>query len=541
MAKFCGNCGTKLRSRATSKEIKEEKSLEKDSTKEKPDKEILTDITEQQAHLAHLERQIQNIRIEIRDLNQEYIRCRQIRIREQTEVDELKKLSWRSLSARLSGSLQEKLKTEEMDVVRANAKENLVFKQLETLRGTLRNLEQEKRDYQNNISRARRMKLTDTRPKDQITQEKKQVSLHEDLDALLMGKYHLDKAVVLLDKAIVELQSVQNASTVDMVGDMTERSHVNNAERYVSNADSNLRQAKLSLSSVEDPDVKINLPSLVLDQFFDGLFQDFLTKQKIKVASNRCKQSRQEILDVADQVKASITKIKVMTGEVDKEISTSSLKRPEAISSPEEIPETLEEVTTPEMDSTIIEEVQKSEVDLKPQPPTDDISKPETKEQLQYFISEKYHADLLANKYRFKSLKFSDNYEKAITTFFSDKPQEMIWEGDAKKLVVSGKGRVSIDWNAKIEINLSPINKFNWRSPFEGINVICDSQKVQQRILETNRIGEKLRSDLTLIMVTINILEREFSTVLDFSALPSIRDTVDLVRDIILAIELVHI
>ena len=67
------------------------------------------------------------------------------------------------------------------------------------------------------------------------------------------------------------------SSTVDVLGggfvfDMMERDRISNAQHHVSNADANIRQARLLLGSVQVPTARIEMPSLVLDVFLDGLF-----------------------------------------------------------------------------------------------------------------------------------------------------------------------------------------------------------------------------------------------------------------------------
>ncbi|MHA2233407.1 MAG: hypothetical protein ACXAB4_13065, partial [Candidatus Hodarchaeales archaeon] len=315
-AKFCNLCGERLRQRPSVSSAENSIQHKKIAAVLKPTEtqEVITPRKEAEppdTRLSHLEQQLHNLQTEIQIVEQEYYHCRQIRIMEQSEVDELKKLSWNSFSARLKGNLQEKLETEEIDVVRATAKEQLVLGQLQELRSA----EQELKE---NLERLRKkpILLEKGMVQHQTSLERETLAddlptLEEDLEDLTTCQEFLQRAHIDLGKAIDQLKSAKTVSTTNMLGevsvfDMMERDHISNAQHHVSSADANIRQAKLRLDSVRVPNARIEMPPLVLDKFLDGLFGDLLSHQKIKEGLRRCEESRDRVLSVIKQVDQSI-------------------------------------------------------------------------------------------------------------------------------------------------------------------------------------------------------------------------------------------
>ncbi|MHA2273365.1 MAG: hypothetical protein ACXACI_16020, partial [Candidatus Hodarchaeales archaeon] len=117
--------------------------------------------------------------------------------------------------------------------------------------------------------------------------------------------------------------------------------------------------------------------------------------------------------------------------------------------------------------------------------------------------------DLRGLRYRFKSLEISECKEKAIATFFSDKPQEMRWiKGEEETFVVDSDGRISVNWNTKIDFQIDHLERFDWSTPYEGITISSEDVQVEQKIRRTSRIAEKLRSNSLLNFAGVEVLDR---------------------------------
>ncbi|MFX0116465.1 MAG: hypothetical protein ACFFB3_18085, partial [Candidatus Hodarchaeota archaeon] len=317
-AKFCNHCGTRLAKRPSGSPVPEtSKQMEVVPVQELSESEkveaLPQDTERLNAHLTHVKQQLRNLRAEIQTINQEYHQCRQIRIREQSEVEELKKLSWASLSAKLKGNMKEKLKAEEMDVVRATAKEKLVLEQLQELRRTEQELIDERGRLINEIKRFRTIPVAPMTEKERI-KDRDFAKYEKDLEDLGIGREFLLKARIDLEKAISELKSAKTASTREIGGekvlDMMERSRISNAQHHVSNAEANIRQARLRLSSINVPEAPIEMPSLMLDRFFNSLFGDFLSRQKINEGLWRCEQSRNAVISTIEQADQAFNHLK---------------------------------------------------------------------------------------------------------------------------------------------------------------------------------------------------------------------------------------
>ncbi|MFW9914766.1 MAG: zinc ribbon domain-containing protein [Candidatus Thorarchaeota archaeon] len=579
-AKFCNHCGVSLKRQKSIVEPQQQRSqaISAPTPSEKGKGAFPGEPESVQVHLVHMDQQLRNIQGEIRKITQEYYRCRQICIREQSEVDELKKLSWASFSAKLKGNSKEKLKAEEMDVVRALAKEKLVLDQLQELRKTEMELNEEREQLRQKLVALRKRVV----PPAISEVDKKQIisrsKLEDDLADLNAGRDFLHKAQLDLEKAINELRSAQTAFTVDMAGegsvitDMIERGHISNAQHSVSKAEAHIRQARLRIGSVTLP-TRIETPLLVLDAFLDSLFADFLSHQKIEEGRTRCEESRNNLISTIKQVDHSINSLQRQIAEVDKDSEVVVIEdipatdEIEAMAPTEETPPPLQEeaLDIPETEITAVTADEKSIIENATAEPEeaiaanllesseDDFSQ-ETTEESAVIIEEPLGAestertlpevfleDLRGLRYRFKTLEISEAKEKAIATFFSDKPQEMRWtKGEEEVFIVDSDGRISVNWNTKLDFQIDHMEKFDWSTPYEGVTISCEDSQVEQRIRRTSRIAEKLRTNSLLLKVHIEVLDRQIRVKLIFSEIPDVRDSVDLTRDLILALELVR-
>lgn len=582
-AKFCNHCGVRLRQRPPDSSVENNIKHKEITTVLEPTEpwEVFSPLKEAESpdtHLLHIEQQLRNLQTEIQIVDQEYHRCRQIRIREQSEVDELKKLSWVSFSAKLKGNLQEKLKTEEMDVVRATAKEELVLGQLQDLRRAAEELKE-------NLERLRKkpISLKKRTIQDQTSLERETLAvdlptLEDDLEDLTTGREFLQRAHIDLERAIDQLRVANDASTADMLGegyifDMMERDRISDAQHHVSNADANIRQARLLLGSVQAPTARIEMPSLVLDVFLDGLFGDFLSHQKIQDGLRRCEESRDRVLSVMKQADQSINHLqKQITkigeeSEVSEQLMASQSSKAEPMIQVNGFPAQKQQedlkiaktgigapITTEINELASMTDKESREIAADQQQPLNNnrqvdrlgISKKNVHESLNQTVtsgalSQSFLEDLQKLRYRFRSLDISETKEKAESAFFSDKPQTMSWMKEkGKKFVVESVGRISTTWNANIDFQLTALEKFKWRNPYDGVNVSSEEPRVVEKILRTNRIAEKLRSNILLSEVHTEISDRQISLRLKFRDVPDVRDSIDLARDLILALELVR-
>jgi hypothetical protein len=581
-AKFCNHCGIRFTKRSSGSSVPETSKRNEVLPKQEPSEsriaEILPNDTERlDAHLTHVKQQLRNLRAEIQTINQEYHQCRQIRIREQSEVDELKKLSWASFSAKLKGNMKEKLKAEEMDVVRAAAKEKLVLEQLQELRRTEQELIDERGRLINEIKRLRSIAATPM-TKQERTQDSDFAKHEEDLEDLGAGREFLQKARIDLEEAISELKSAKTASTREIGGekvfDLMERSRISSAQHHVSNAEANIRQARLRLSSVNVPETPIEMPSLMLDRFFNSLFGDFLSHQKINEGLWRCEQSRTAVISTIEQVDEAFNHLQRRIIEIDKEsevlqrVILPEKETSEIISSTEEVSVQLEEpnaeVAEDEMETvTSTEESVKESLaaeimnDVLPVPSQAiagssfvegiGIAEEKTEESLDktpssIMLPSIFLEDLERMKYRFRSLEISENKEEATAIFFSDKPQEMHWtRREDGKFVVNSNGKTSANWNAALTFTIAPLDRFSWAAPYEGLDLSSENLQVVQKILKTSRVAEKLRSSSLLKEAYVKVSEKQTQVQLVFSDVPDVRDSVDLARDLILALELVRV
>ncbi|MFQ5977974.1 MAG: hypothetical protein ACE5OZ_07595 [Candidatus Heimdallarchaeota archaeon] len=582
-AKFCNHCGARLRQRLSVSSAENNIQHKKIAAVLKPTetREVITLRKEAEppdTRLSHLEQQLHNLQTEIQIVEQEYYHCRQIRIMEQSEVDELKKLSWNSFSARLKGNLQEKLETEEIDVVRATTKEQLVLVQLQELRSAEEELKE-------NLERLRKKPIPLKKGMGQHqtalereTQTFDLPTLEDDLEDLTSGKEFLHRAHIDLGKAIDQLKSTTTASTANMLGevsvfDMMERDRISNAQHHISSADANIRQARLQLDSVQVPTARIEMPPLVLDKFLDGLFGDFLSHQKIKEGLRRCEESLDRVLSVMNQVDQSINHLgkRITKMGEESEVSEQLLAPQSSKAEPMikvndfsvQMPQEDLKIAKIEIDTPSTTEI--TEIASMPdnesrefatglQQPLEnhrqveklDISEKNAHESLKPTItsgvlSQSFLEELQRLRYRFKSLNITKTNEKAESTFFSDKPQAMSWAKDKdKKFIVESAGRISANWNANINFQLTVLEKFNWKNPYDGVNVSSEEPRVVQGILKTSRIAEKLRSNILLAEVHIEISDRQISMRLKFRDVPDVRDSIDLARDLTLALELVR-
>ena len=572
-AKFCGRCGTRLKHPSTGRSTEDNQKLRQlapvsKTLDVKESTELIGEFERTSSHLSHVKQQLRNLRMEIQTVNQEYYRSRQIRIREQSEVDELKTLSWKSLSSRLRGSLKEKLKAEEIDVIRAAAKEQLVLEQLQELQKTAQELRNERERLKEKLMVLRKTKALPRIDKETTILVGDLSKLEEDLEDLLAGREFLEKARVDLDRTISEFEA---DLTIDVIDETLERSQISSAQHHVSNAEANIRQARFRLSSVEHSGDQIEVPTLILDGFFDSLFTDFLSHQKIKETRRRCEQSRDRVISVITQVTQAINGLQNRISELDKdpgiferaaESAGVELDLPDVVEG-SRLPTQLDssKIVVPEIngDDLIGErkrERPSSEPEIKVTEIFDESTRgalseeegldvvPESDAHLESIddlkrLPETFLEDLDKARYRFKSIEISKNEVEAVGTFYTDKPQQVRWTRDASGFIIRCEGRISVRWNATLNFIIKPIEKFSWGSPYHGLELSCDHSQVKGKIEQTSRVAEKLRSNPLLEGVHAEVLERGVKIRFRFRDVPRVRASVDLARDLILALELV--
>ncbi|MHA2273286.1 MAG: hypothetical protein ACXACI_15610 [Candidatus Hodarchaeales archaeon] len=135
-------------------------------------------------------------------------------------------------------------------------------------------------------------------------------------------------------------------------------------------------------------------------------------------------------------------------------------------------------------------------------------------------------------------MEISKDETEALAIFYSDKPEQLRWWREkSDDIIVDCSGRTSARWNATIDFEISPVKAFNWMTPYKGIRVACSDSRVEQGILRTNRVAEHLRAQPLLLKANVEVLDRRIGIKFRYRDMPDARASVDLARDLVMALE----
>lgn len=279
---------------------------------------------EQMERKAHLERIVNSLADQRRELDRRIISLRVEMRDEQADVDKLEQPSLTTFFYNLMGKLEDKLETERQQAQAAAIRHDSAVRELAALDADLSQYRQElyalagcdrrykqlMEDKRNVLKRAgspvseRILALTD-----QIGQCDRFIRELE--EAVTAGRRAKSTANGVLSK----LDTALDYSTWDMAGgglwaDLAKHDVLKEAQNLVNTLQSNLRKFKTELTDVSiSADLQVTVDGFLhfSDYFFDGLFVDWAVRDRIKEAQSRVQSTAYQIDRVLNEMNNKCT------------------------------------------------------------------------------------------------------------------------------------------------------------------------------------------------------------------------------------------
>lgn len=257
--------------------------------------------------------------------------------KEQADVD---RLEGRSLSAffyHVIGKKDEKLTQEKQEAYAARAKYDAAVRELAGIEEDLRRCQTEL----DSLGNCEIQYATVLREKTQAVKAaggsiaKQIFTLEEHISSLTVQMQELEEAIAAGDAALAttdqisdRLHSAENWGTWDLVGggvfaDLAKHNHLDEAQASVELLQSQLRRFKTELADVTiDADLQVNVDGFlrVADYLFDGIFADWTVLDKIKQSQGQVQNTRAQISQVLDDLRALLDQATADQGDIQQKI-----------------------------------------------------------------------------------------------------------------------------------------------------------------------------------------------------------------------------
>ncbi|MHA2393369.1 MAG: zinc-ribbon domain-containing protein [Promethearchaeota archaeon] len=311
---FCEKCGVKVRKEDATKFFNESETLFRYHELEYELEDINDEIASIPSKNAHLDRLKQ-----LRDqkLNQ-YQQVRNVMLREKKDYDDLLKLSFSSIKARLSGDLDQKKLKEEKEYLEALANFEFIEKEYQ-------NLDNEANQAQKEIDRIQGLKseipnideemekllaqLTAGKVTDKLKgleveydQIQKEMTKAQDIhNKFQQANLILKDAENYLTSSVDKLRHAEGLGTWDMFFrggifiDSMKHGNLDGARNDINQAQALVRRAKDLVDVIDDIYIDFEAPNLFFDMFFDNFFFDMFGNTKITRTRERAQNALNQL------------------------------------------------------------------------------------------------------------------------------------------------------------------------------------------------------------------------------------------------------
>lgn len=293
--------------------------------------EQLRKLQEQMARMKQLDKTVEELRSQRRELS---ARAAELKGAMQAEQEDVDRLEGRSLAAyfyQLMGKKDERLDKERREAYEARVRWEAVDRELNAL-------DQELIRYQNELRTLRGCDMQYARVLKEKTQAVKaaggtlgeEILKLEERQAVLNSRHkELREAVsagsvalYTAESVLSSLESAESWGTWDLLGGgmisgMAKHGYLDEAQSKIETLQSQLRRFKTELADVTmDTDVQVNVDGFLrfADYFFDGLFADWAVLDKIQ-------NSKGQIRNTVSKIQSAMHRLKTMTSSVEQEQS----------------------------------------------------------------------------------------------------------------------------------------------------------------------------------------------------------------------------
>ena len=280
----------------------------------------------------HLQRQLADLQQRKAFLEAREQELREIRDREQQDVENLEGRSLSRFFLQITGKLEEKLTQEQREAAEAAVRYDAVARELADVKGTIDEIQLELNGrlysvewtYEQTLQKKKEAILSSGDPRAarllELEQQKGLVTARkkELREAIEAGKQALHYGQSIQSS----LSSAENWGTWDMLGGggiithMAKHNHLDEAQAKVESLQVALGRFRTELSDVSvTANLKVNIEGFdrFADYWFDGIFADWMVQDKIRTSVDR-------IYEVMRKIEMALEKLKQMDVEADRQL-----------------------------------------------------------------------------------------------------------------------------------------------------------------------------------------------------------------------------
>lgn len=305
----------------------------------------LRQLQEDMARKRRLQKQMADLESRKKHLEVREAQLREIREREQGEVEQLEGRSLSKFFLLITGKLEDQLTQERREAAEAAVRHDALVRELEDVKASISDIRRELNGklysvemvYERTLREKKEAMLASGDPLAQ-----RLIELEEQIGNLGIQKKELQEAVdagkyALRIAASIQssLSSAENWGTWDMVGGggmishMAKHSHLDEAQGKVESLQKALGRFRTELADVKiAANLTVNIEGFArfADYFFDGLFVDWAVQDRIRNASG-------QVYEVRRKVELALGKLENMKAETERK-QAALQKEQEALLSP---------------------------------------------------------------------------------------------------------------------------------------------------------------------------------------------------------------
>lgn len=305
----------------------------------------LRQLQEDMARKQRLQKQMADLESRKKQLEVREAQLREIREREQGDVEKLEGRSLSKFFLLVTGKLEDQLTQERREAAEAAVRHDALVRELEDVKASISDIRRELNGklysvemvYERTLQEKKEAMMASGDPRAQRILE-----LEEQIGHLGIQKKELQEAIDagnyalrIADSIQSSLSSAENWGTWDMVGGggiishMAKHGHLDEAQGKVESLQKALGRFRTELADVKvAANLTVNIEGFArfADYFFDGIFVDWAVQDRIRNASGR-------VYEVRRKVEQALGKLENMKAETEKK-QAALKKEQEALLSP---------------------------------------------------------------------------------------------------------------------------------------------------------------------------------------------------------------
>ncbi|RDI37243.1 hypothetical protein [Falsibacillus pallidus] len=282
--------------------------------------ERLVDVKQDLRKKEKAEVQLKDYQKELKTMEQTISRLRKQFESEKKDVEKLERVSLTNLFATLSGKKDEKLSTEQQEMIVAQHKLEEAEKTkkdiqaaMQELNFKLTSLENVEDEYRQLLFEKEQMVTSSFSPSAEKVlniseQEGNLKATITELDEAITAGWHVENR---LEQAIRSLEKAENWGTWDMFGggmisSMAKHDNIDKAEDHLHQAQRSMRTFQKELLDVEETaQLEVGISGMLkfADFFFDGFIADFMVQGKIQDSLDQARSQLDSVLEITDRLK----------------------------------------------------------------------------------------------------------------------------------------------------------------------------------------------------------------------------------------------